>query len=410
MRHAGAVSPKAEIAQDLVAPRVGWGHTRGMLAALRWSVVVAGVALGVGGAGRGWGLQAADSPKTPAVPATAASASPTMTLHLYTDDLQIPVLVLSPSLGPLKPVAANRFAISLDGGPLFPPTHVRREGDDPISLAVLIDPEGQGKELAGRLDEALAGLARGSLEAQDRVSVYAMNCVLTRSAYRITPSAEGLKKAVDVALGDALRSPRHSAKCQHGMELWDSMEVAVAELAPQPGRRVLLTVSDGVDRGSTRPWAQVRELAQVTSVAVVGLKPEEEPTLLTRDMPAPQNSGTMRILFPGRVEDPFQQICELSGGVVLYADGGPRPLDKAVRDIAAMVRDRYILEFPRARNSTAGRHGLTVRIAHSDAYIRTAGISVPLPSADEQAARAVQNGGVYEAPVQGNRRILEPSH
>ena len=32
-----------------------------------------------------------------------------------------------------------QFRLSLDSGPTFQPTHVRMEGDDPISMAILID-------------------------------------------------------------------------------------------------------------------------------------------------------------------------------------------------------------------------------------------------------------------------------
>jgi hypothetical protein len=39
----------------------------------------------------------------------------------------------------MKPVAANRFSVSLDGGPQFRATYVRLERDDPISLSILID-------------------------------------------------------------------------------------------------------------------------------------------------------------------------------------------------------------------------------------------------------------------------------
>jgi len=58
-------------------------------------------------------------------------SAPPLTFHAYANLLQIPVLVLSPSFKPLPLLSGSRFAISLDAGPRFRPTHVRLEGDDP---------------------------------------------------------------------------------------------------------------------------------------------------------------------------------------------------------------------------------------------------------------------------------------
>ena len=65
------------------------------------------------------------------------------TLHVYTNLIQIPTLVLGPSLESIKkPIAENRFSVSIDDGPWFPAIHVRPEGDDPIALSILLDVNG----------------------------------------------------------------------------------------------------------------------------------------------------------------------------------------------------------------------------------------------------------------------------
>ena len=62
------------------------------------------------------------------------------TLHVYTNLIQIPTLVLGPDRERLKtPIAESRFSISIDNGPWFRVTHVRMEGDDPVSLSILLD-------------------------------------------------------------------------------------------------------------------------------------------------------------------------------------------------------------------------------------------------------------------------------
>ncbi len=57
----------------------------------------------------------------------------TPTLHVYTNTIQIPVLVLGSDRQPTGLIGGSRFEVSLDSGPKFRATHVRLEGDDPIS-------------------------------------------------------------------------------------------------------------------------------------------------------------------------------------------------------------------------------------------------------------------------------------
>ena len=50
------------------------------------------------------------------------------TLHVYTNLIQVPTLVLWQSYEPVsKPIAENRFSVSIDSGPWFGATHVRQE-------------------------------------------------------------------------------------------------------------------------------------------------------------------------------------------------------------------------------------------------------------------------------------------
>ena len=105
------------------------------------------------------------------------------TLHVYETLIQIPVLVLDPLGTPLEPIDPRRFAISIDSGPRFRPSYVRLEGNDPISLSILLDARGPEDDLLPKIDAAIAGLAPLSLQARDQVSVYALDC--TPPAVRI---------------------------------------------------------------------------------------------------------------------------------------------------------------------------------------------------------------------------------
>ncbi len=94
---------------------------------------------------------------------------PIHTLHVYTNLMQIPTLVLGPNRERLeKPIAESRFSVSIDNGPWFRATHVRREGDDPISLSILLDVSGDSSALMPKIADAISGLAPLSLQARDR--------------------------------------------------------------------------------------------------------------------------------------------------------------------------------------------------------------------------------------------------
>ena len=45
---------------------------------------------------------------------------------------------------------------NIDSGPWFRATHVRQEGDDPISLSILLDVSGDAAELMPKIDDAIA--------------------------------------------------------------------------------------------------------------------------------------------------------------------------------------------------------------------------------------------------------------
>jgi hypothetical protein len=77
-------------------------------------------------------------------------------------------------------------------------------------------------------------------------------------------------------------------------------------------------------------------------------------------------------------EGPFNQLCQLTGGLVLLTSypGVPTNLKRVV----AFLRGRYILEFPRPDSNRGSEHIIEVTITKTDAFIRPAGISYPPPN------------------------------
>lgn len=321
--------------------------------------------------------------------------SGTMTLHVYVNTIQVPVLVLGPNRDRVGPIATNRFSVSFDSGPWFPVTHARLEGDDPISLTILLDVSGYSAGLMGKVSDGIAGLAPKWLHPADNVSIYSLDCKLMQST-ELPAEAPILKRVVDNALAPwrSRTSASHVRRCQQTTPLWDALVYATNQLRGLPGRRVILVLTDGNDEGSRNSWNELRLFAQESAVAVFAVR---------------STAASLFAHASGRpVEDPLNSVCQLSGGMVFTTD--ERSLAKTLQRFTSILRQRYIVEFPRAHNETAGAHDMEVRVDKgADYFIRPTGISVPI--ADPAVARdptTVPTDPAHE-PEMGNRKILTPN-
>jgi hypothetical protein len=116
-------------------------------------------------------------------------------------------------------------------------------------------------------------------------------------------------------------------------------------------------------------------------------------------------SGWSAFTPPGKDTYAFQAVCELSGG--LLATTYPAMTGKTLQRFVTMMRGRYIVEFPRPSNSTAGAHDMRVKIDKGeDAFVRPSGISIPLPDPALARDPTTIHTDTAVAPEQGNRRIL----
>jgi len=308
------------------------------------------------------------------------------TLHVYTNLVQVPTLVLGPNQKPIARIDERKFFVSLDEGRKFRVTYARLEGDDPISLAILIDLSG-GYVVA---DQAIASLAPLSLHAKDEVSIYALDCQLIHPADQAATDAAILKQQVDLVLqkSESRNQVDAERRCQNPSYLWDSLATIVQTLSNRPGRRVILAVTDGVDRGSRNSWNALRYFAQTRSVAIFGLV---QPADLK--------------YRPG--EDRFNSVCELSGGMLLPTSSND--LAKQLAWAVKLVRGRYIVEFPRPVTTVGGHHSMDITIStRPDAFIRPTGSEFPHddPSILNDPTTVPQD--LSRKPELGNRKVLTP--
>lgn len=333
-----------------------------------------------GQAGAGQGV----SMNLPSVP------NSTPTLHVYADLIQVPVLVMGPGWVPIPRIANDRFRVSIGGGPLYRVQHVRLEGEDPIALGILLDLRGSQDDLLKTMGKALAGLVPGSLHAQDRVSLYGLDCGLLRSMGDVPATQQGLRHGVKVLLNArrAQREARPRQACPTEQRFWDALGSVVLDMSRLPGRRVVLAVSNGYDKGSQNRANRVREYAQAKGVAIFGLA-----------------DVAVGVQWREEIEAPFDNLCQLSGGMITPANSFN--LSKQLEGFVKMVRGRYILEFPRPSNATPGGYSLDVRIDHSDAWIRSAGAAYPIEDSAVKNDPTTVNADPSLTPVQGTHRVLD---
>jgi hypothetical protein len=304
---------------------------------------------------------------------------------VYPDLVQIPTLVLGKNHEAIGPIAERRFFVSIDGGPKFRVTHARREGDNPISLAILLDLSEPKADLE-RIDDAIAGLALLSLTARDHLVVYALDCQLSRFPVEDPSDRAAVTQVVDSALKSWKErgGVQQSGSCPNRLYFWDSVTVVTKDLRARSGLRVMLAVSDGFDGGSRNNWNLVREYAQESSVAIFGLTGEQN-------------------VF---VEDPLNSVCQLSGGILLKAN--PYNLAKQLHRFMTMVRGRYIVEFPHPVTTKPTRFLMDVTIARSDALIRPAGAAVLVDDPKILTDPMTIHPDASYAPQVGNRKVMTP--
>jgi hypothetical protein len=149
---------------------------------------------------------------------------------------------------------------------------VRLEGDDPIALSILLDVSDSDTDLMPGIDDVIAGLSPTFLRPWDHVSIYALDCTLTRSLYDARADSTHLKDGVEVALRSwNSRRQQKQASCNKAVHLWDALAFMTENMLSLPGRRVILAVTDGQDKGSLNTWNELRVFAAASGVAIFGM-------------------------------------------------------------------------------------------------------------------------------------------
>jgi hypothetical protein len=318
------------------------------------------------------------------------------TLQVFANLVQVPVLALVPGNPPLSEL---NFGVSLDSGPPFPTRRVRLEGNDPITLAILLDvSSGQQKNYDDAFLAAMVTMVKQELRPADHVSIYSMDCQLVRTADNIPADPEKLKHAADEAVHspEVHRKSKSRPDCFNAPFLWDSIAYLTSQLATHPGRRVILSITDG-HVAHSYTLSELRDFVNMSAVAIFGISvtPRSTPIFAYQD-----------------IENAFPNLAQMSGGWVFTITRSDLPAFFAAAP--RMLRSRYIVEFPRPDSLSSGPHSIVVTITDANgaavapSNVRPAGLSLPIADPAILADPNTVPADPSQAPTVGDRHILTP--
>ncbi len=335
------------------------------------------------------------------------SADAPYTLHVYQDLLQLPILVLNRAHNSYGGLSAAQFTLRLDDGPPFHPRHTRLEGDDPLGVALVVD---AGQESTLRLAEKLEALALPQLAAwlspADTISVYALDCHLIRSANELPYSGLRLQATLATALAAPdLHKHDPGMTCGSKRKLWDSLAAVILHLSQSPGRRVVLVVSNGKDETSKMSWTALARYAGRFNTTVMGLRPPPAGDYAGASLNRmPVYARPTERFIPDK-ENVFDLLCSGTGGLVLPAE--PRTIVEPFNRAVDLLRQRYILEFPRPHDDTSGLHRIEAFVPDSHAVVLSAGIAFPPRKSTQDTDPGTVPSDPTQAPQLGHRKILD---
>ena len=342
-------------------------------------------------------------------PARGTIPDSTATLHVYTDLLQVPTLVLTQLHGSYFGLTNQSFTLSLGQGPKFHPTTVRRQGDDSITLAILFDLTTNPDSIFTSFAQAMSKLPAGVLSARDYISVYAYDCELVRTTEDKPATPDQLRASMDKALTEGREKARNGAtqSCWPEKRLYDVVARVAQDIGDSPGRRVILVISDGADRHSVNNnWSTVARFAGSKSITIFGIRPVGKHTEIGLfdpfNVPGAHGWWTMT------AADPFGMLCGSSGGLVLAVDKGTNGMTGQIGRVITMLRDRYILEFPRPVNGGPGLYSINVTINDPKAIIPPASVAFPPRARDPELPEGTLPQDASRMPVVGSKPPDQP--
>jgi Ca-activated chloride channel family protein len=241
-------------------------------------------------------------------------AAQDLTLHVDVKLVNVFVNVIDQNGAIVGGLTREDFALFEDGRPQQIAVF-ERHTELPLNLTLAIDTSGSvHKDMAEEADAARR-FAHALLRSQDQMSLLQF----ATEVRELTPFTNQVSQ-IDHGLGQ-LRGDWATA-------LYDAICLASARLGGNPGRRVLVLISDGDDTASNATYAQAAEQALRNEVMIYSVI----------DVPIEASAG--RDLGG---EHALITLAEQTGGKSFYVSGGG--LDKAFALVSDDLRTQYLLGY-----------------------------------------------------------------
>jgi Ca-activated chloride channel family protein len=227
----------------------------------------------------------------------------------------------------------NDFEVKEDGK-VRPLSHFAADTDSPLTVALLVDVSGSVASILEIERAAARRFLREVIRPGDQALVggFASTIAVHQD---LTPSV-GLLDAALERLGTATDYPADGAvRPRGGTLLYDAMDlIATRKLAPVPGRKALVLITDGLDNGSKASIEQAVKAAQSSDTIVFAIHY------------VPESAG----YTDGR--RPLARLAEPTGGRVFQVSE-KMPLERVFTEIADEMRHQYSLGFTPASRDGA---------------------------------------------------------
>ena len=262
----------------------------------------------------------------------------------------------------VRDLASTDFQV-FDQGLAVPITDFRT-GEEPISVAILVDTSGS-MHIGARL--AAARQAVDLLLTQFRPGDEAALFTFDKTLCELVPFS------TDVA---SLRNGFARVDAFGSTALHDAVAAAAQQLSARPSsRRAVIAITDGLDNSSQLSAVAASGIARSTDVPVYVL------AVANATLPVAAKQIVMKPAASGGVAR-LDALTASTGGASFAAETTVEA-GQSVQQILTDLRTGYVLAF--TPNETLGWHQLTVRVAHKTAQVRTrAGFWMGQPEASNR--------------------------
>lgn len=182
---------------------------------------------------------------------------------------------------------------------------------DPVNLTLLLDASNSITMYMPEVSAAARRFVEKTMRPGDRMSVYAIHNVPRRHC-PLTASHADVVAAIEAV------APRGNTA------IWDSIQTALRELAPQDGRKAIVLLSDGEDTDSMASWDEISRTVRQAGIPLYAI-------------------GFGLATEGGAQAERLKWLATESGGFFVLAD--PERLDQAWDRIERDLRARYAIRY-----------------------------------------------------------------